>query len=379
MNTISPGVLAETTVIFIGDNGTPTQVANNHERGAKGQLYQGGVHTPAIVAGKAVAGPARTNDALVHVSDLFATIAELGGFDTATDLPGGLFVDSLSAAPYFADANLPSFHDKAYAERFRTNPADPDGKTIRNAQYKYIRFASGTERLHDLTINGAESDANNLINSAEPADVAALAELRDCMDTLLASPLAPQVESVVVNGGDIQRSTITEVVVNFDSNVAINETSGPAFQFTHIGNAEDATYASNVELAGGKTKVTFTFTPGTSVETRGSLAPTLARGNYQLAANATQITTDGNNLDGDGNGGDFLFGNGPDDKLFRIYGDADGSGIVDFTDFANDFLPAFGSEFPSSAYRDELDANGDTFVDFTDFSERFLPNFGQSP
>ena len=382
LSSIDSGVLAETTVIFIGDNGTPRQVANNHERGNKGQLYQGGVHTPCIVAGKAVAGLPRENDALVHCVDLFATIAELGGYDSSTDLPAGLFVDSISAAPYFFDPNLPSIHDKAFAERFAATPAAQDGKTLRNAQYKYIRFDDGTERLHDLTSNGAESNANDLISSTDADDVAALAELRDCMDTLLASPLAPQVESVVVNGGDVQRSTVTEVVVNFDSNVAINEVSTPAFQLTNIGTSQDASYTSLVELVGGKTRVTLSFTSGSSVETRGGLAPTLEKGFYQLAANSTQISTDGNDLDGNADGssgGDYLFGNGPGDSLFRIFGDGDGDGVVNFTDFSVYFLPAFGSVTGDEAYRDEFDWNGDGSVNFTDFSSGLLPNFGMTP
>ena len=382
LNAVSPAVLAETTVIFIGDNGTPAQVSNNHERGRKGQLYQGGVHTPLIVAGKAVAGPPRDNDALVHCVDLFATIAELGGYDPSTDLPGGLFVDSLSAAPYLADPNLPSIHDKAFAERFAATPAANDGKTVRNAQYKYIRFDNGTERLHDLTINGAESNANDLIGSTDPSDVAALTELRDWMDTLLASPLAPQVESVVVNGGDIQRSTVTEVVVSFDSNVAIDEVTIPAFQLTNIGTSQDAAYTSLVELVEGKTKVTLTFTSGSSVETRGSLAPTLEKGVYQLAANASQISTNGTDLDGDadGTGGDdFLFGNAPGDNLFRIFGDGNGDGLVNFPDFSGYFLPAFGAVAGDEAYRDEYDWNGDGSINFTDFSSGLLPNFGMSP
>tara|TARA_R110002049_G_scaffold285698_3_gene466876 strand:- start:21346 stop:23217 length:1872 start_codon:yes stop_codon:yes gene_type:complete len=382
LNSLAPDVLSETTVIFIGDNGTPNQVANNHERGRKGQLYQGGVHTPAIVSGKAVSGPARTNDALVHVTDLFATVAELGGFDVSTELPPGLFVDSLSAAPYFTNPNLPSFHDKAYAERFRTNPADPDGMTIRNTRYKYIRFASGTERLHDLTINGAESNDNNLIASTDPDDVAALAELRECMDTLLASPSAPQVESVVINNGDVQRSTLTQIVVNFDSNVAIDDISNPAFQLTNTSLMLDAAHETATDLIDGKTAVTITFVDGDSVLTRGPLAPTLAKGNYQLAVNASQITSDGNNLDGDADGtpgDDYLFGNVPEDNLFAIFGDSDGSRAVNFTDFSNHFLPAFGSTSPSPLYRDELDIDGDGSVNFTDFSNGFLPNFGGSP
>ena len=54
-----------------------------------------------------------------------------------------------------------------------------------------------------------------------------------------------------------------------------------------------------------------------------------------------------------------------------------GGGFTDFTDFANGFLPAFGSEIGvGNNYNEGLDANRDGFVDFTDFATGFLPQFG---
>ena len=85
---------------------------------------------------------------------------------------------------------------------------------------------------------------------------------------------------------------------------------------------------------------------------------------------------------------DYVFGgkvnadetpyNANNDNFFRLYGDGDGDGDTDFTDFANGFLPAFGStqsESPAS-YREDLDFDGDGDVDFTDFAIGFLPKFG---
>ena len=67
------------------------------------------------------------------------------------------------------------------------------------------------------------------------------------------------------------------------------------------------------------------------------------------------------------------------DDFFRWYGDHNGDGFTDFNDFANGFLPAFGSENgPDANYNEGLDANGDGFVDFGDFASDFLPKFGTS-
>ena len=76
---------------------------------------------------------------------------------------------------------------------------------------------------------------------------------------------------------------------------------------------------------------------------------------------------------------DYQYGGDiPIDDFFRLYGDGNGDGYVDFNDFAGYFLPAFGSSTGQPGFRDDLDIDGDGYVDFDDFAYGFLPNFGMS-
>ncbi len=71
--------LAQTTVIFFGDNGTPDDVivppfASTH---CKGTAYEGGVRVPFLAAGLGVGKPGRQCHELVSVTDIFATVVDL--------------------------------------------------------------------------------------------------------------------------------------------------------------------------------------------------------------------------------------------------------------------------------------------------------------
>jgi len=186
----------------------------------------------------------------------------------------------------------------------------------------------------------------------------------------------PAVQSVVINGGDNQRSSLTSVVVTFDSLVDVPD---EAFSITNIGIPFDSTSTPVTGLlidttsVGSQTVATITFGSGNSIVDRVT-ANTLADGNYRLDITASQVTATGS---GARMNNDFQFGATAADHFFRLFGDADGNGNVDFLDFSSAFLPAFGVSNTSPGYRDEMDADGDHDVDFLDFSHGFLPNFGR--
>lgn len=69
--------LKETTVIFVGDNGTPALATPGGIK-AKGTTFERGVNVPLIVAGAGVAEPGRVSDLLVHAVDVFATVNGAG-------------------------------------------------------------------------------------------------------------------------------------------------------------------------------------------------------------------------------------------------------------------------------------------------------------
>ncbi|MEM9479690.1 MAG: sulfatase-like hydrolase/transferase [Verrucomicrobiota bacterium] len=160
MSSMNATTLANTNIIFVGDNGTPVQVSPGIVNAWKGFLYEGGVHVPFIASGPAVATPlGRTNDATIHTVDLFETVLELAGVDIPNTLPAGTTFDSVSIADYLTNPAQANYHAYSFTERFRTPTNVRDGKTIRNSTYKLIQFDStGGEEFYNLVTDPTESN-----------------------------------------------------------------------------------------------------------------------------------------------------------------------------------------------------------------------------
>ncbi|MEM0895399.1 MAG: sulfatase-like hydrolase/transferase [Verrucomicrobiota bacterium] len=160
MSSMNATTLANTNIIFVGDNGTPVQVSPGIVNSWKGFLYEGGVHVPFIASGPSVATPlGRTNDATIHTVDLFETVLELAGVDLANTLPAGTTFDSVSIADYLTNPAQANYHAYSFTERFRMPTNIRDGKTIRNSTYKLIQFDStGGEEFYNLVIDPTESN-----------------------------------------------------------------------------------------------------------------------------------------------------------------------------------------------------------------------------
>lgn len=144
--------LATTTVIFVGDNGTPNNVvAAPYERAkAKGTVYQGGVGVPLLVAGRGVSGGNREARVLVNTTDLFPTILELAGIDPGSALPRGVKTDGVSLAPYLANRVHPSPRRWAFAEEFTSSYRTEWERTVRDRQYALIERHDGTREFYNL-------------------------------------------------------------------------------------------------------------------------------------------------------------------------------------------------------------------------------------
>lgn len=166
------GLRQNTNIIFIGDNGTQSQVCQfpNANR-AKGTLYENGVHVPMLIAGPAVQNPNRNSDALVSVADLFATILELSGVsDWATRIPASKPVDAVSLLPILRNEKN-KVRDWVFTEEFTPTPDANDGKTIRDTAYKLIRFDSGREELYHAAQDRFEQ--NDLLRAPLSAEAEA--------------------------------------------------------------------------------------------------------------------------------------------------------------------------------------------------------------
>ncbi len=141
-----------TLIIFIGDNGTVNQVAQNPYSSSKvkGTLYQGGINVPLFISGKGVSKTGLENN-LIVAADLFSTIAEVAGVKS-TEIH-----DSKSFKSLFTGSNVTRNYQ--YSEiKDDTN----DMWAISNGKYKLIVNANGAKQLYHLTNDPYESV--NLLN-----------------------------------------------------------------------------------------------------------------------------------------------------------------------------------------------------------------------
>jgi arylsulfatase B len=142
---------ANTIVIFMGDNGTPNQVAQTYNRNkVKNTVYQGGINTPLVISGSGVERIGVDN-ALINSVDLFATIAALCGVDVEEYNDSKNFTSLLKTSTKLRDFTYSEVKDNAVDEH-----------AIRTAKYKLIIKTDGSEEFYDLEKDPFET--NNLNN-----------------------------------------------------------------------------------------------------------------------------------------------------------------------------------------------------------------------
>ncbi len=161
-----------TAIVLTSDNGTATAAEPPHAdtRRGKGSVHEGGVHVPLIVAGPDVGRSGSVCEALVHVLDLFATVADLAGVDLDATLPE-VELDSQSLLPLVADPDAPSRRSFLYTELFSPNGFKPrarDRRAIRDARYKLIQTRTG-EEFFDLRDDPFERE--NLMTAGLPDEL----------------------------------------------------------------------------------------------------------------------------------------------------------------------------------------------------------------
>lgn len=119
--------------MFIGDNGSPNQVAKDFYgiHNAKGSIYEGGTHVPLIVTGPAVK-KGRTNG-FVNTTDIYATIASIAG--VTVNLP-----DSYDFTPLLSGQE--NGRDYIYVEHFEEEVKSKGGTfgwAIRDGDNKLVQ------------------------------------------------------------------------------------------------------------------------------------------------------------------------------------------------------------------------------------------------
>ena len=152
LENISEDERNNTIMIFIGDNGTPNQVAQRPYSSStvKNTLYQGGINVPMFISGNSISRSGTDNN-LITSTDLFATIAEIAGSLTNE------IHDSKSFKSLFTEST--SLREYQYSELF--NGVD-DEWTISNGTYKLIGNSVGMEEMYNLVNDPYEN--SNLLN-----------------------------------------------------------------------------------------------------------------------------------------------------------------------------------------------------------------------
>ena len=216
--------LDSTDIIFIGDNGNSTRTAQIADQNkAKGTVYEYGVNVPMIISGPTVVNKGRISDALVNTADLFATIVENFGYTNwQSQIPSNKPVDSKSLLPIIKNQS-DSIRPWAFSEIFKLTTDSADGKSIRDLQFKLIRFDYGVEEFYDLMADPLENK-NLLSGKLNAIEVDRYNYLCNEMSKLVGGFTCKklvQVKNSIPTDGDI-----FELVPNpSNSNVTINFSS----------------------------------------------------------------------------------------------------------------------------------------------------------
>ena len=133
------------------------------------------------------------------------TILELfGDTNWQSQIPTTV-VDCHSLIPILLNTTT-SVRPWAFSEVFRVTPLASDGKTIRNQDYKLLKFANGTQKFYNLTLNPTENN-DLLLTTMSATDITNYNYLCSQLATLVGTSNCSTLNS------DSFLSTINEIYV----------------------------------------------------------------------------------------------------------------------------------------------------------------------
>lgn len=189
-----------TTIIVVGDNGTADLALDPGFDPARSKHtnYEGGIRVPLLVTGPHVNTPG-TSDSLVHVVDLFSTIAEIAGVplgdvgeQLALDRGEGspqLPLDGRSLLPMLADPSA-EVRSSVFVQSFRANGPPPwvtEDYALIEKDIKLIRHNNSEEFFLMPEPGGLDEGTNLLSAPLSPMFAATYLRLSRTLDEQLAS------------------------------------------------------------------------------------------------------------------------------------------------------------------------------------------------
>jgi hypothetical protein len=217
---------------------------------------------------------------------------------------------------------------------------------------------------------GAADGRNALLNFTAPSagtyfiEVSSASTSGNYVLSMSGNTPVSSIQTVTIDNGTAQRSRIRSVTVDFNGNITAAPSSAFGLVRTDDGLVVPVTVSALTPLLNDKTRVTLTFS-GSSLDF-GSLSD----GHYQLLIDGSQI------LDGSGHQVDAAGTGTPGSTrtvLFqRFFGDANGDGMTDASDFLA-FRTAYLSGNATGA-NSIFDFNGDGVFSSTDL-QAFTNNF----
>ncbi len=187
-----------TTIIFVGDNGTANDVLQSPYplRHGKGTLYEAGVGIPMIVTGRGVKGSGVRSDALVSAVDIFPTVMELAGKELPKYEDGYSFLGVIKG-------ESSGLRDYNFSEIL--HPRFGYMNSVSDGRYKIITPRDGTSQLYDLKSDPleqydlAKGSLSGEVKQRYDALIAELERLKIPLDSIPEN--APQSDHMNRRGG----------------------------------------------------------------------------------------------------------------------------------------------------------------------------------
>ena len=145
------GIEDNTIIIFMSDNGQPSQsVRNEPLRGHKISPYEGGIRVPMIVDVPGVTKPGSECDSPVIIEDIFPTILSLAGAGSFKD--DDTVLDGTDISPFFSGKDIDGYEDREFYWHFPHIYGWSPYSVIRKGDYKLIyTYDTGKIELYNIS------------------------------------------------------------------------------------------------------------------------------------------------------------------------------------------------------------------------------------